>query len=227
MLEHRIGELISIYRDGLLNDTLPFWTEHAVDRDQGGFMLALGRDGTVIDTDKGVWQQGRFTWLLGELYNGVEPRDEWLELARHGIEFIDRHCFDPQDGRMWFHVTRDGRPIRKRRSAFSEAFAAIAYGEVAKATGEERYAEMAHTLFRRFVDHNLSSDDVEPKFTDTRPTKGIGFPMITINLAQELRDTIDLEDADTWIDRSIHEIRRDFVKPDLEAVMETVGPKRI
>jgi N-acylglucosamine 2-epimerase len=132
--EKRVGELIDAYRGGLLDDVVPFWTRHAVDREYGGFMTCLDRDGTVIDTDKGVWQQGRAAWLFGELYNNVDPREEWLELARSGIDFLDRHCFDPSDGRMWFHVTRDGKPIRKRRYAYSESFAAIAYGEFAKAT---------------------------------------------------------------------------------------------
>ena len=72
-------DLVSVYRDGLLNDVVPFWTRNCVDRDHGGFMMCLDRNGKVIDTDKGVWQQGRFTWLLGELYNNVEQRDEWLE----------------------------------------------------------------------------------------------------------------------------------------------------
>lgn len=84
MDEIRRSKLISTYRDGLLEDTLPFWIKHCVDREHGGFMMSLDRDGTVIDTDKGVWQQARFTWLLGELYNNVEQRPEWLELAKHG-----------------------------------------------------------------------------------------------------------------------------------------------
>ena len=50
-------------------------------------MMSLDREGHVIDTDKGVWQQCRFTWLLGELYNNVEPRDEWLELATQPEKF--------------------------------------------------------------------------------------------------------------------------------------------
>ena len=67
-----------------------------------------------MDTDKGVWQQGRFTWLLGELYNNVEARDEWLELASPWSRVsCCSIAFDPSDGRMWFHVTRDGKPIRK------------------------------------------------------------------------------------------------------------------
>lgn len=219
----RRSELIRTYRDGLLGDTLPFWINHCVDRQYGGFMMSLDRDGTVIDSDKGVWQQGRFTWLLGELYNTVEPRNEWLELAIHGGRFLDEHCFDPADGRMWFHLTRDGRPIRKRRYAFSESFAAIAYGELAKATGDAQYAEKAIRAFDRFLTHHGNPPGVEAKFTNTRPTRGIGFPMITIVTAQELRDSIGLESACEWIDRSIDMIRRFHLKDDIQCVMETVG----
>lgn len=222
--ETRRNELIATYRDGLLNDTLPFWIEHSVDREHGGFITSLDRDGSVIDTDKSVWQQGRFTWLLGELYNNIEPRVEWLELAKHGIQFLDDHCFDPSDGRMWFQLTREGCPIRKRRYAFSESFAAIAYGELAKATGEDEYAEKARRCFRRFIEHNLKPQGIQPKFTDTRPTRGLGFPMITINTAQELRESIGIPDADEWIDRSIRDIRKYHLKSDIQCVMETVSP---
>lgn len=215
--------LQAVYRDGLLNDTLPFWLQHSVDREFGGFITSLDRDGSVVDTDKGVWQQGRFTWLLAELYNNVEQRAEWLELAQHGIEFIERHCVDPSDNRMWFHVTREGRPIRKRRYAFSESFAAVAYGELAKAANSERYAERAKQTFQAFISHSTNPVGVTPKFTDVRPMKGLGFPMICIATAQELRESIGLKDANEWIDRSIAEIRSHFLKPNERCVMETVG----
>lgn len=221
----KIRELADVYRRGLLEDILPFWTTHAVDRECGGFTTCLDRDGSLLDTDKGVWQQCRFAWMMGELYNTVERRPEWLNLARHGIDFITRFCFDPADGRMWFHLTREGRPIRKRRYAFSESFACIAYGEYAKATGSGEFADRARQVFLDFVGHNTIPGRMAPKFTDTRPTKGLGFPMITIVSAQELRDSIGLPEAGAWIDRCIDEIRRDFVKDDIECVMEVVGPK--
>jgi N-acylglucosamine 2-epimerase len=224
MDELRRQKLFRCYRDGLLNDTLPFWTKHCVDREHGGFMMSLDRDGTVIDTDKGVWQQARFTWLLGELYNNLEPRDEWLELAKHGADFLLQHCFDPVDGRMWFHVTRDGRPIRKRRYAFTESFAAIAFGELAKATGDQQYSDLALKCFHRFIDHNQNPDGSNQKFTDVRPTRGIGFPMIAIVTAQELRESIDLADADQFIDQAIDDIRTFHLKSDIQCVMETVAP---
>ena len=216
-------ELLAIYRNGLLEDTMPFWLDHCVDHQHGGFTMALDRTGQVVDTDKGVWQQGRFTWLLGELYNNLEARDEWLTLARHGAEFLLQHCFDASDGRMWFHVTQDGKPIRKRRYAFSESFAAIAFAELAKATGETAYAEHAVKTFHRFVRHNLDPVDTPKKFTDHRQTRSLGFPMIAIATAQELRESIDFADANQWIDRSIETIQRFHLKPELNCVMETVG----
>ena len=223
MKPDRKKKLIASYRDGLLNDTVPFWMKHCVDREHGGFMMSLNRDGSVIDTDKGVWQQGRFTWLLGELYNNVEPRDEWLELAKHGAEFIEQHCIDETDGRMWFQVTQQGQPIRKRRYSFSESFAAIAFGELAKATGEQRYADLAENAFRQFISHNVDPQRVDPKFTDVRPTRGLGFPMITIVTAQELRESIGLTGANEWIDQSIDDIRCYHLKEDIQCVMETVA----
>lgn len=217
------NQLSEFYLEGLLNDTLPFWTANAVDRSCGGFITALNCDGTVLDTDKSVWHQGRFTWLLGELYNEVEPKQEWLDLALHGIRFLEDHCLDPVDGRMWFHLTQDGKPIRKRRYAFSESFAAIAFGEVAKATQEQRLAERAAETFQRFIDHSRNPIGVQPKFTDTRPTRGLGVPMITIVTAQELRDSIQLTTADELIDQAIDDIKRFHLKPDIKSVMETVG----
>jgi len=224
MQPHEIDRLIAVYRDGLLEDTLPFWIEHSVDREHGGFMFCLDRDGTVIDTDKGMWQQGRFTWLLATLYDTVAKREEWLELAAHGVDFIRRHGFDA-DGRMFFQVTREGRPLRRRRYVFTETFAAIALAAYAKAAGDDRAAQEARDLFRLVIRYGTTPGLIEPKVNpQTRPAKGMGLPMILIATAQELRDTIDDPIAGEWIDRSIGEIRDHFMKPELEAVMETVGP---
>ena len=138
------------------------------------------------------------------------------------LSFVKEHAFDDTDGRMWFHLTRDGQPIRKRRYSYSESFAAIAFGELALATQKQEYADLAERCFQQFVSHSLDPKGVEPKFTEVRPCKSIGFPMITINTASELRQSIGLESADQWIDESIHSIQNDFMKTDIGCVMETV-----
>lgn len=217
-------QLLACYRDGLLEDTLRFWFPRSVDRECGGFLHCFDRDGACVDTDKAVWAQGRMTWMLLTLYNTVERRPEWLEWGRHGLEFLERRCFDA-DGRMFFHVSREGRPIRKRRYATGESFAAIAYAAYARAAGDARAARRARELFDLFTRWNFTPGLMPPKFTDTRPLIGMGPRMITIVTAQELRANLG-EDASLtrWIDRSIDEIARLFVKPEERAVMESVAP---
>ena len=50
---------------------------------------------------------------------------------------------------MFFEVTDNGEPIRKRRYVFSESFAAIAMAEYAQATGDKTYAEKALKIFKQ------------------------------------------------------------------------------
>ena len=221
----RIDELIAVYRDGLLHDTLPFWIPRCIDREHGGFMMSLDRDGTVIDTDKGMWQQGRFTWLLAHVYNTVEPRDEWLELAKHGVDFIRRYGFD-DDGRMFFHVARDGRPIRKRRYIFTETFGVAALAAYAQASGDEQAKQQAVDLFELVARYLTTPGLIPPKtYAENRSAKALAIPMIMIVTAQILRDAVDDPSlCNGWIDNSIAEIERDFMKAEFEAVLETVGP---
>ncbi len=223
-----MDHLSTFYRDQLVNDCLPFWLENAVDRQYGGFMTSLNRDGSVLDTDKGVWQQGRFTWLLAKMCNdpllaNEQARSEWLDIAVAGGDFLREHGFDASDGRMWFHLDRQGHPIRKRRYAFSESFAAIAFGELAKATDQQAYRDLAVSCFEEFLSCGQDSLRFPPKWTSQRTTRSIGPAMIRIGTAQQLRESIGLETAAEIIDQAILEIKTFFVKPDLQCVMETVS----
>ena len=222
MNAQRKAELISVYRDGLLEDTLPFWLPRCVDEEHGGFMIARDRDGSLLDTDKGMWQQCRFTWLLATLYNDVEPREEWLAAAKHGVDFISNHGFDA-DGRMWFHVTREGVPLRKRRYVFTEIFGAIAYAACANAIGDSVMADKARGLYALARKHFTTPGLTQSKLTSTRPMKSLSGPMMSLATAQELRRCLNDDSFNVDIDSCISEIQSDFMKPDLECVMESVG----
>ncbi|HEX5223249.1 MAG TPA: AGE family epimerase/isomerase, partial [Verrucomicrobiae bacterium] len=220
--------LLATYRDSLLKNVMPFWLRHGMDREHGGIITCLDRDGSILDTDKSVWFQGRAGWMFATLYNTVEKRAEWLEAARSCIEFSRKHCF-ALDGKMYFSVTREGKPLRMRRYVFSESFAAIANAALAKATGDSRAADDALKAFATYLHYSFTPGVMAPKFEPTRPTKGIGAHMIGIVTAQELRANLgDVKVSDRtcteWIDYSIAEIERDFLKPDHEALMEVVGP---
>lgn len=217
--------LAAFYHDQLFDDCVPFWFPRAVDREHGGFLHCFDRDGSLVDDDKSVWAQGRMSWMLLTLYQDHQRRPEWLEWAESGLRFLEERCVDPADGRMYFHVARDGTPLRKRRYAYSESFAAIAFAAHAAATGSDRSAARARHWFERFVGWNFEPNDAPPKFTGARPMVGLGPRMITLVTAQEIELRLGPDAGLTaWIDRCIDEIRTLFVKPDLEVVMEQVNP---
>ena len=218
-------ELLTVYRDGLLHDTLPFWLPRAIDEEHGGYLLFRDQDGSLLDTDKGVWQHGRFAWLLATLYDQVEPRPEWLRLSRHGIDFLRAHGFD-SDGRMYFHLTREGAPLRKRRYIFSETFMVAALAAYGKAAGDAQAVQEAVDLFALTMRYLTTPGLLPPKVDPAvRSSKGLAIPMITIVTAQILRAAVsDPAPYTEQIDRCIGEIERDFLKPEFQAVLESVGP---
>lgn len=218
------SSLSRFYRQALLDDVLPFWFPRSVDHQHGGFLHCLDADGTVVDTDKSVWAQARMAWMLLTLYNTWEQRPEWLKWSQQAIDFLMRHGFD-SDGRMFFTLTQDGQPIRKRRYAYSESFMAIACGALFRATGQSRWHDQALRSFRFFVDWNFTAGAMPAKYCDARPMIGIGPRLITLNTAQCLRQDLGpMVELTQWIDRCVNEVGSLFVKHDRQVVMEMVTP---
>ena len=224
MIPERINELTTVYRDGLLHDTVPFWIEHGVDRECGGFMTCLDRDGSVLSTDKPVWVLGRFTWVLARLFNVVERRAEWLDLAKHGVDFLLKHAFD-SDGRCFYSLTRDGRPLRKRRYLFSEVFVTIALAEYARASGDDEVRQRAVELYRRIIMYYRTPGLLPPKlFPQTRQAKAHAMPMILVGTTQVLKEAGDEPLYDEVTEQAIHELLKHFVRRDEHVLLENVGP---
>lgn len=224
MQPKNIDKYLQIYREGLLNDTIPFWQKHAPDREYGGFLNILDADGSVVGTDKPVWVMGRITWLFSRLYNVVEKRPEWLELAKHGIDFLTKYCFD-KDGRMFYSVTRNGQPLRKRHYTYSETFCVMAFAEYAKAAGDEHYKSRAQDLFRLILHYYHTPGLLEPKLIpETRRLKSHAMPMILMATIQVLRQLGDDPFYREVTDDALCQIKHHFLKPDFKALLENVGP---
>lgn len=210
------------YRDDLVNDIMPFWLKNGLDRVNGGVYTCVNRDGSLIDSTKSVWFQGRFAFVCSFAYNTIEKKPEWLAAAKSTIDFIEAHCFDT-DGRMYFEVMADGTPLRKRRYVFSESFAAIAMAEYAKASGDRSYAEKALELFKNIRHFVATPGYMEPKYLDTLQAKGHSLVMILINTASRIRNVIEDPVLDRQINESIASLK-DFMKPQFCALLEMVGP---
>ena len=214
-------DLVHQYRENLLRDVVPFWERHSPDPVDGGYHTCLDRSGKVYDTDKFIWLQGRQVWTFSTLYNQVEQRPDWLEMARTGAEFLRTHGRDAE-GRFYFSVTRDGRPLVQPYNIFSDCFAAMGFSQYARASGDAEYADLARTTYRGIL---VRKDDPKGRYekrTGVRPLKGIALPMILSNLVLELEDHLEPDEVTRTLGRSVDEVMNVFLQPDTGLIREAV-----
>ncbi|MDD4647200.1 MAG: AGE family epimerase/isomerase [Sphaerochaeta sp.] len=185
----------------------------------------LDRNGTLLETDKSVWFQGRALWVYATAYRQMENRSEYRELCDSLVSFIENHCFDPSDGRMYFRVSQEGNPVVKRiRYVFSETFAILGFAAYSRAFDKPEYAMKAYELFRKVERYLQEPGVLVPKFE--RESKGFGLPMILLNTVSELREALPekSEELTRAIDGYIKEIEVFFVRPELKVVVEQCNP---
>ncbi len=137
-------------RRELDESVIPFWLKHSLDRECGGYFTALDRDGSVYDTRKYMWLQGREVWMFARLYNQWQRRQEYLDAATLGVDFIRRHAYDPQ-GRVYFSLTREGAPAAYQRKPWPAVFVMLGLLEYGRATGDAQYIAEAEDLFWKIV----------------------------------------------------------------------------
>lgn len=214
------------YKNELLERVLPFWMEHSVDVECGGYFSCLDRDGSVYDTDKFVWLQGREVWMFAMLYNQLEKRRDWLDVAVHGAEFLKRYGHDGSYD-FYFSLDRQGRPLVQPYNIFSNTFACMAFAQLAKAAGSEEYADIARKTFRRILERRNAPKGIwEKTVPGTRPLKGFALPMIICNMALEIEDIIeDKSILDVTIKDCLDEILNTFYRPELGCMVENVDAR--
>ena len=127
-----------------LERCVSFWLKNGMDHEHGGVYTCLDRTGKVYSTDKSVWMQGRCGWMFSYLCHVYGVKQEWLEASKSCLDFMEKYCINRAAGdRMYFTVTKDGKPLRQRRYFYSEAFYALANAEYYGVTGETACLERA------------------------------------------------------------------------------------
>ncbi len=215
------------YYNELTEKVLPFWLKNGMDKVNGGIYTGLSEDGTLLESDKSVWFQGRALWTFCTAYEQIDKKPEYLEAAKSLVKFIEDHCFDT-DGRMFFRVSADGRPVTKRlRYFFSETFAIIGFSTYSRITGDISYREKAFKLLEFVEKIRTTPGILIPKINpEVEPSISFGGPMILLNVLSELRQSYP-EKAD-WINaymaKLLNEVETYFVRDDMHLVLEQCAP---
>ena len=226
----RISELKQFYHKHLMEQVIPFWMHSdLIDKEYGGFISSVDREGRSYNDDKSVWFQGRCLWTFSSLCNRYGKRPEWVEAATRGAKFIKDHCIDSADGRMYFVVTRDGKPLRKRRYFFSESFLVVGFAEYYGVSGDKADLELAEKYFdlmyRLYRHPETDPFKITPKENaEVRSLHSNANPMVLVSSAQTLKKVNP--ERKEYYNEIINAIIDDMIglhyKEDLQCVLENV-----
>lgn len=212
------------YRTELFASVVPFWLDHSLDREFGGYFSCLERDGTVFDTDKFTWMQGREIWMFAKLCSVYGSRKEWLDAARLGVDFMREHAL-ALSGDCYFALDRQGNPLTQPYNIFSDCFLCVGYAEYARVSGDAWAREEALRLYRRIQQRKDNPKGVWSKpIPGARQLCAMGFPMIQMMMARELNGFIPDAELEPIIEENLRILFQRHVDRERRCVFERVLP---
>lgn len=211
------------YLAALRDAVIPFWQKYSIDHAHGGYFSCLDRDGTVYDSDKFIWLQARQVWTFSMLFNRLEQRQQWLDIARHGIDFLRKHGRDAE-GNWYFALDQQGHALVQPYNIFSDCFAAMAFSEFARASGDEACRNMALQTYKNIL---TRQDHPKGKYSKivpgTRPLRSFALPMILANLTTEMSWLLKGGDEQANTESLVNDIMNTFLDKEQGIIYEHVA----
>lgn len=139
----------------LRGNILPFWIEHTLDEQHGGFYGALTNDLVVHnDAPRSAVLTARILWTYSTAYR-VYHDDRYLAMARRAYDYLISNFWDHAYGGVYWTLDRWGCPINDRKHMYAQAFAIYGLAEFYRATGEPQSLQLAQTLFELVETHSF------------------------------------------------------------------------
>jgi cellobiose epimerase len=141
----------------LSQNILPFWLEHTLDEEHGGFYGALSNDLRVDnDVPRSAVLYARILWTYSAAYR-VYQDDRYLALARRAYDYVAEKFVDHDYGGVYWTLDRNGRPVNDRKHVYAQAFAIYGLAEFYRATGQPLALLLAQELFHLIETHTFDS----------------------------------------------------------------------
>lgn len=134
-------------KEELQKDIIPFW-KNLRDDEKGGYYGWLSYD-LALDkkSEKGCILNSRITWFFSNAYTLLKD-ESLLEEAKHGYEFLIKHCVDKEYGGIFWSLNYDGTPLDTTKHTYNQAFCIYALASYYEASKDRETLELAFNLFR-------------------------------------------------------------------------------
>lgn len=142
------------FRRHLLDDLLPFWLRNGVDRQDGGFVTHLDRQGNHFESPlKPASMQARMLYGFAAGF-AVSGDDRLLEQVRNGLTYLIDRFWDPRHGGWFKQIRCDGGAPCADKDAFTQANLIVGLIEAHRRTHDAsalHYAQATWELLDRHL----------------------------------------------------------------------------
>ena len=187
-----LADYIKKYQIELDEKVIPFWENHCVDKEFGGYFTYLDQEGNYYDTDKYMWMQWRVVYMFATLYYSYKKQESWLKIAKDGFDFLVKYG-KHTDGSYYFAINRQGKPIIAPFNIFSEAFVVMGSAALFKCTQEEKYKTEALSAMNHYISRISDPKRQWEKSMPDKPKRlSHGHYMILANLGKVMKDCLGI-----------------------------------
>ena len=223
--KYTLEQLRKQYHYDLFDDFLPFMDKYVIDHELGGFMCTADRDGARLSTNKESWYEGRGIWVYSFLYNYLAKEPKYVDVARRSADFILKA--KPSDGRTLCprSFTREGKPLTEPSGEiYGDLFIAEGLAELAHASGEQRYRDLAKQILKQSIEV-FDRADYFPKIGETYLGKGMpplpgariqGVWMVLIRIATQMLEHAPDPEIEKLAERCVDAIINRHYNPDFQ-----------
>ncbi len=216
-------KLVMLFRR-CVDRCLPFWYQHGVDHELGGFFGDVRDNGSLGSDDKGGWYQGFGIWLFAYFHNHREGGERYLEAARRGWSFTESHARDA-DGYWVMNLSRTGDVIEGAKSVLTDAYLAHGLVELFRADADECCLDVAREAFLQ-VRERIQCPDFRasaPSYTEPHSLNG-AWGTVLYAVSDYLRVCPNDSELAEVPDLCLHAVLEKHLDPSTGLIVEAVAP---
>lgn len=157
--------MVNEVKEHLLNTIIPFW-KSLRDDEFGGYYGYMDFDSLTPDKKavKGCILHSRILWFFSNGYTLLKD-ESLLKEAKHAYEFIKEHCFDHENGGIFWSLTYDGKPYEDIKHTYNQAFCIYALSSYYEASGDKQALRTAYELFELIENKCMDAEGYKESFT--------------------------------------------------------------